>query len=63
MQVNIIIINITIMNDNSNNSNNSNDSIIENEVSSISTTQKKRSIVWNHFTVVDGKAKCNYCTK
>ena len=51
------------MNDNGNDSNNSNDFVIENEVSSISKTQKKRSIVWNHFTIVNGKAKCNYCTK
>jgi len=58
-----IIIRIIIMNDNGNDSNNSNDFIIENEVSSISKTQKKRSIAWNHFTIVNGKAKCNYCTK
>ena len=58
-----IIIRITIMNDNGNDSNNSNDFVIENEVSSISKTQKKRSNTWNHFTIVNGKAKCNYCTK
>ena len=46
---------------------NDNDCIVENDASSTSTAQsiqrRTRSIAWDHFTTVDGKAKCNYCTR
>ena len=47
-----------------------NDCIVENDASSTSSTstaqsiqRRTRSIVWDHFTTIDGKAKCNYCTR
>ncbi|CAJ0891561.1 490_t:CDS:2 [Entrophospora sp. SA101] len=51
---------------------NDNDFMVENDasstssISSISTAQsiqrRTRSIAWNHFTTIDGKARCNYCS-
>ena len=52
---------------------NDNDSMVENDasstssISSTSTAQsiqrRTRSIAWNHFTTIDGKARCNYCSR
>jgi len=52
---------------------NDNDSMVENDasstssISSTSTAQSiqriTRSIVCNHFTAIDGKARCNYCSR